>query len=67
MRPAEDDGEGEEEATLELTLDYNDGDDGDSHPPPAKKAAIESVKKEEERYGMTNTLYYRETCLAEAL
>ncbi|XP_065892159.1 E3 ubiquitin-protein ligase CHFR-like [Dysidea avara] len=56
LRPAEDDGEGEEEATLELTLDYNDGDDGDSHPPPAKKAAIESVKKEEESKDETDSV-----------
>lgn len=53
LRPAEDDSEkDEEEATLELTLDYGDNDDGDTHPPPSKKPATEVVKKEEERYGM---------------
>ena len=58
LRPVEGDSEGEEEATLELTLDYNDNDgDDDTYPPPAKKPAIESAKREEERYGMTSSLF----------
>ena len=58
LRPVEGDSEGEEEATLELTLDYSDNDgDDDTYPPPAKKPTFESVKREEERYGMTSSLF----------